>query len=273
MSEFEFQRFIAIGQYLPTESPVHRLDPRTRLIGALLILIAVTAAPNLLGLGVALVGIVGITALARVPLGYALRGLLPPLPFIIFLAVLQSLLGPAGDDMVPIFAWGPFHLSVTSLLNGAAILLRFPALILTITAFSAATSTTAIVRGLDALLQPLASLGLPAQDLVLMVQVALRFLPLLAREAERIAKSQASRGAEWGTGRGKLLRRVRQALPILIPLFLVSLQRAENLALAMEARGYRSQGRRSSIITLRFRLADGLALTACLLLATLVLLM
>jgi len=117
-----------------------------------------------------------------------------------------------------------------------------------------------MVLGLERLLRPVGRLGLPIQDFVLMIQVALRFLPLLAREAERIAKSQASRGAEWGTGRGGLLRRTRQALPILVPLFLVSLQRAEALAMAMEARGYRSDGRRTSMVALNFRRGDYLAL-------------
>ena len=116
-----------------------------------------------------------------------------------------------------------------------------------------------MVLGLDRLLRPLAALGLPTQDFVLMVQVSLRFLPLLAREAERIAKAQASRGAEWGTGRGGLLRRARQALPILVPLFLTTLQRAETMAVAMEARGYRGKGR-ASMTELHFRRADGIAL-------------
>lgn len=93
-----------------------------------------------------------------------------------------------------------------------------------------------------------------------MTQVTLRFLPLLALEAERIAKAQASRGAEWGTGKTGILRRVRQALPLLVPLFLNSLQRAEALALAMEARGYHGGKGRTSMIELRFRVADATAL-------------
>lgn len=271
MNDFEFQRYITIGQYMPAASPIHRLDPRTRLLGALLLLAAVTAAPRLPGLALAFAGALVLTLLAHVPLGYALKGLLAPLPFILILVALQILLGPAGAPSV-LWAWGPFHVSPTSLVNGARLLLRFPTLILLITTFSAATSTTEIVRGLEALLRPLMRIRLPVQDFVLMVQVALRFLPLLAQEAERIAKSQASRGAEWGTRRGGLLRRARQALPILVPLFLVSLQRAETLAAAMEARGYRSESPRTSLIVLHFRRADGLALVLCLVLAASILL-
>ncbi len=272
MESFEFQRYITIGQYVPTNSPVHKLDPRTRLVGVTLLLIATTVTQQWVGLVLALAGALAITLLARIPLSYTLKGLLTPLPFIFILAVIQTLFGPgAAPDLI--WDWGPFNVSLTSLLSGLSLLLRFPALILLISAFSAATSTTEIVRGLEALLHPLVKLRLPVQDFVLMVQVALRFLPLLALEAERITKAQASRGAEWGTGRGGPLRRARQVLPVIVPLFLVSLQRAENLALAMEARGYRSQEPRTSLIELRYQGADMLAMLLALASAALILML
>ena len=264
MNEFEFQRYVTIGQYIPTDSIIHHLDPRTRVVAALLLLLVVTAAPSLAGVGIALVVVLVVTAVARVPMAYALKGLLAPLPFILFLVLLQIVLGPSSGAARPLWSWGPFHITARSLYDGARILLRFPGLILIITTFSACTSTTETVRALESLLRPLGRLGLPVQDFVLMIQVALRFLPLLAREAEHIAKSQASRGAEWGGGRGGPLRKARQALPILIPLFLTSLQRAENLAVAMDARGYRGHSTRTSLVTLRFRWADVAALVFCL---------
>jgi energy-coupling factor transport system permease protein len=260
VSEFEFQRFVTVGQYMPTDSVIHRLDPRARLVGGLLLLGAITAAPSLAGLGAAFAALILLILLARVPLGHALKGLLPPLPFILFLILLQILFSGQGEAEHVLLVLGPVHVTASDLLDGATILLRFAGLILTLTLLSATTSTTQMVRGLDRLTRPLGRLGLPTQDFVLMVQVALRFLPLLALEAERIVKSQASRGAEWGTGRHGLLRRVRQALPILIPLFLVSLERAENLALAMEARGYQSQRQRTSMVAMDFTLADAVAL-------------
>jgi energy-coupling factor transport system permease protein len=269
MESFEYQRYITIGQYIPSSSPVHKLDPRTRIAGVAVLLIAVTLTQQWTGLLLALLSILAITVLARVPLSYTLKGLLTPLPFIVALALLQALLGPEMAGNL-IWSWGPFNVSRVSLINGLVLLLRFPALILLIGVFSAATSTTEIVRGLEALLGPLAKLRLPVQDFVLMVQVALRFLPLLALEAERITKAQASRGAEWGVGRSGPLRRARQALPVIVPLFLVSLQRAENLALAMEARGYRSHGPRTSLIQLRFKLVDALAMLLCLVSAVLI---
>jgi energy-coupling factor transport system permease protein len=256
MSDFEFQRFITIGQYLPTDSAIHRLDARARLIAGALLVGAVTAAPHFAGLGLALAMILLALVIARIPLGYALKGLLPPLPFIVILALLQIFFGPQEEDVL-LVAWRFVRISWADLRVGAMLVSRFGALILALSLFSFCVSTRELVSGLDALLKPLTALGLPTHDFVLMVQVTLRFLPLLAREAERIAKSQASRGAEWGTGRGGLFKRTRQALPLLVPLFLTSLRRAENLALAMEARSYTGGEGRTSMQTLQFRAVDG----------------
>lgn len=272
MHDFEFLRFVNIGQYLPTGSVIHRLDPRARLLAGFLVLAAVTAAPRWTGLVIAFGALLVALVIARIPLGYALKGLLPPLPFIVFLALLQILFGLRGETATPFWTWGPVFISTASLLNGVLLVLRFAALILALSWLSFCISTTEIVRALDALLAPLAKIGLPTHAFVLMVQVTLRFLPLLALEAERIAKSQASRGAEWGTGRGGLLRRARQALPLLTPLFLIGLQRAENLALAMQARGYQGGKGRTTMTPLRYRSADAVALALALILAVMVVL-
>ncbi|MGC9399330.1 MAG: energy-coupling factor transporter transmembrane component T family protein [Anaerolineae bacterium] len=259
MSDFEFQRFITIGQYLPTGSVIHRLDPRARLVAAALLIGAVTATSHFSGLGLVFAVIMLALAVARIPLSYALKGLLPPLPFIVILALLQILFGPQEDDAL-VLAWNAVRISWADLHMGLMLVGRFAALILTLSLFSFCVSTRELVTGLEALLRPLTALGVPTHDVVLMVQVTLRFLPLLAREAERIAKSQASRGAEWGTGRGGWLKRTRQALPLLVPLFLSGLRRAENLALAMEARCYTGGRGRTSMVVLRFRAVDGLAI-------------
>jgi energy-coupling factor transport system permease protein len=260
MHDFEFLRFVTIGQYLPTGSIIHRLDPRSRLLAGLLLVIGITAAPHWIGLCIALAALVVLLVVARIPIGYALKGIAAPLPFLAFLAVLQILFGPR-DAAHLLVVWGPVYLSTASLLNGVLLIARFAALILALSLTSYCISTTEIVRGLDALLAPFTKIGLPTHAFVLMVQVTLRFLPLLAQEAERIAKSQASRGAEWGTGRGGVLRRAQQAFPMLVPLFLTGLQRAENLALAMEARGYQGGKGRTSMVELRFRPADAVALS------------
>ena len=260
MGEFEFLRFITIGQYLPTGSVIHRLDPRARLLGGLLLLAAITAASRWTGLALALVVLYGLLRLARISPGYALQGLLAPLPFILFLALLQLLFGPEAGSSPVLIAVGPVRISTADLLHALILILRFAGLVLGISLLSFCIATTELVHSLEALLRPLTALGLPTHDLFLMIQGSLRFLPLAAQEAERIAKAQASRGADWGTGRGGLLRRVRQVLPILVPLFLTSLHRAENLALAMEARGYAGSKGRTSMVRLHFHPQDAWAL-------------
>lgn len=260
MSEFEFLRYVAVGQYLPTGSPIHRLDPRARLVAGLLLLAAITAAPRLTGLSVALIAVMGALTLARVPWSFALRGLLAPAPFIVLLAALHLLFGGRGGAVW--LALGPVAITAGDVFHSGALILRFAALLLALTLVSCCISTTELVRGLEALLRPLTRLGLPTHDFVLMVQVALRFVPLLAREAERIVKAQAARGADWGTGRGGLLRRARQAVPVIVPLFVTALERAEALAVAMAARGYTGGRERTSMAVLRLRPADGVTLVA-----------
>jgi len=258
--DFEFQRYVTVGQYLATDSPLHHLDPRARLVSGALLLIAITAAPHLSGLGLALVVVLLALVAARIPLSYALRGLVAPLPFILFLALLQILFGSPGNEFPAWFTLGPLHTSKMDLLIGSIIIVRFAALILLISLTSAIISTSELVHSLQALLRPLATLGIPTQDLVLMAQVTLRFLPLLALEAERIAKAQASRGAEWGVKKKGLANRIRQVVPMVLPLFITSLRRSENLALAMDARAYGVLDKRTSMTEPHFNWKDASAI-------------
>ena len=151
-------------------------------------------------------------------------------------------------------------LSLADLLASLTLILRFIVLILGLSLVSYCLSTSELAHGLEALFKPLEQLGLPTYDLVMVLQVALQFLPYLGQTAERIAKAQASRGGEWGSGRGGFIARARQIIPLIVPIFLVSLRRAENLALAMDARGYGGKTRRTSMTELHFQRKDVLAL-------------
>jgi energy-coupling factor transport system permease protein len=145
-------------------------------------------------------------------------------------------------------------------------LVRFVVLIMGVSLFSFSTRTTELTHGVEHLLRPLQQIGLPAHEFALTVVIALRFIPLLALEAERIAKAQASRGADYGGGRMNVLKRARRLLPLLIPLFVAALRRAETLALAMEARCYTGGRGRTHLIRLSARFSDALAVGAALLL-------
>lgn len=266
MSDFEVLRSIAIGQYFPTGSLLHRLDPRVRLTGVVLLLLALMVNPSL---AVALLGIVlalGLLLLARAPLGHALRSLRPLLPLFAIVLVLQLLFYPhaaavaAGSPLL--WRWGPIWISAASMVGALAMALRMVAVVLLLTLLTAIADTTDLVHAVEGMLRPFQRLHLPAHELALVLVVALRFIPLLGQELERLMKAQAARGADFGRGRGGLIRRVRRTFPLIIPLFVLALRRAEELALAMEARGYAGGRGRTCWARLYMRPADFLALGA-----------
>lgn len=258
MSEFEFLRNITIGQYLPIDSWLHRRDPRARIIAFTAILVAITFSGRILGLLVGLL-ILGIGLwVGEISPRYVLRGVVPFIPILLLVGLLQVFFNPYPDSQPAWVTWGNWALSAVDLFAAGIVLLRFMALVICIGLGSLCLSTFELTQGLEALLLPLARLHLPTQDVVLMVQITLRFLPILAQSAERIAKAQAARGAEWGGKKGSLLQQARRMFPLLLPLFLTSLRRAENLALAMDARGYSSGNQRTILADLHFRKQDAL---------------
>ena len=210
-----------------------------------------------LGLVVGITITIGYLLMSRIPLKHILKRWLRAMPVVLILAVLQVLFGE-GDATDTWVAWFWVRISPASVMSGFRLVLRFSGLLLATELALHVPFHHDMVRAIERLLKPLNQVGIHTQDLVLGIQVALTFIPLLMREVERITKAQASRGAEWGTTRGGLLKRARQALPILIPLFITTLQRAENLAQAIVARGY--GGERTSRITLMMDERDALML-------------
>ena len=271
MSEFEYLRNVTIGQYLPTGSAIHRLDPRAKLTMVALFLAGAVISNSLVGLAVALAAVLGGLALARIRLRYALQGVRPVLPFLILLALLQIFAIPQNDVGVVLWKWWLLKVTVGGLVAAALILLRFVVLILGLSLFSFSTNTTELTHGTEQMLRPLQRLGLPAHEFALAMTIAIRFVPLLALEAERIAKAQASRGADFGRGPGSFIQRTLRMLPLLVPLFITALRRADTLVMAMEARCYTGGRGRTHLIHLHARRADALALLVVLLLVTVLL--
>jgi len=261
MSNFEYMGQITIGQYLPIDSFIHRLDARARIFIFLFPLVLVTFEPKLVGLLLALGLVFTGLALAKIPLGFALRGLLPPLPFLLILAILQIFL-TRNQTPVILAKLGPLMLTWGGILAGIILLVRFMGLILGISLATFCLSTSDLVHGLESLLHPFDRFGIPTRDLIMVIQVTVRFLPLLAQTAETIAKAQAARGAEWGTGQGSLVKRARAVIPLLIPLFITSLHKAENMALAMDARAYGIKIQATSMVEFDFKPKDGIAIAA-----------
>jgi energy-coupling factor transport system permease protein len=255
MNEFEFMRSLPFGPYLETNSPIHRLDPRTRLLALGVFLVILTVAQRPLGLFLGLLVMLAGWWLARIPLEPLRRGWVSALPFLLILAVLQILFR-VGPESLPLLQLGTLVISVADLWAGLILLLRFSAYMALLGLGAAVLSEVELTQGLSRLLKPFNRLHLPVSDIVFAVQVTLRFFPLLAQTAERIAKAQASRGADWRPSGWNPLKRAQQVMPLIVPLFVTSLRRAENMALAMDARGYGSMPERTSLITLRFHRND-----------------
>lgn len=272
MADFEYLGNIAMSQYLPLDSFVHRRDPRAKLAGFALIIISLTMVSRLFGALIGLLLVVFLLLASRVPMAYALRGLIKPLPFIFLLAVLQIFIFPKTADAMPLFKIFGYPVVAEGIYNAALLILRFCGLILVLTVSSAAVSTLEMIHALDLLLKPFKKLGLRLDNIAITIQITLRFIPFLAMNAEKIAKSQASRGAEWGRQKPNLMTRMRQTIPLLIPLFNGSLHQAETLADAMIARGYVSGKARTGLAEYQFGWKDFLFLLGCLLISVLILL-
>jgi energy-coupling factor transport system permease protein len=271
LSDFEYLRNLPIGQVVPGSSPIHHLDPRARIVCFTLVLGAAIFSTHPFGLLLALAAMLAGLWLARLPFGYALRSLLSPLPFLLILAVFQIFFNALPDTGPALLVLGPLVITPADLLAGGMLLLRFGVLVLGISFATQVLSTSEMSHGTEALFAPLEKIGLPVHDGVMALVIAVRFLPFLAQSAERIAKAQAARGAEWAQGKGGLVGRVRMLLPLLVPVFVTSLRRAETMALAMDARGYASRAHPTALVELHFMKKDAIAIGLALAMAAAIL--
>jgi len=255
---------ITIGQFIPGESLMHRLDPRIKVAGVVAAAGSVLTASNWQGFALAAGFTLAAMALSGLRAGVFLGGLRS---FWILLAVtflIQALLTP-GEAVL---AMGSLRVTWEGLAAGAQIFLRLTLLILVASLITITTSPMSLTAGLESLLSPLGRLGVPAHELAMMMTIALRFVPTLLQEAETLLKAQRSRGA--GTaGRGPA-RWTRGLLPLFVPLFAGALRRAEDLAVAMEARCYRGGANRTRMKALKFSRLDYTALGVTLAVSALV---
>ncbi|MGE5137934.1 MAG: energy-coupling factor transporter transmembrane component T family protein [Rudaea sp.] len=264
MDEFEFLHDITVGQYLALDSWIHRLDPRAKLVAFVALIVAITFTGTYLGNLVLLAVVLLLVTLARIPVGYALSGLRPAIPFILLLALFQILFPPPGSENSPVlFRLGVVAITAEGLRLVVVSMVRLVEFILLVSLLTFTTTTTELAHGQEKMLAPLQWLGLPVHEFVLTMTIALRFVPIIAEETERLVKAQVSRGADFGSGsRLRFIQQTRKMIPLLVPLFLAALQRAEELTLAMEARGYLGGKGRTRLIELHARPADFVAVIA-----------
>jgi energy-coupling factor transport system permease protein len=256
----ELSRFVTIGQYIPADSPVHHLDPRTKIAAVTLLMVAIFVVRDFAGYVLLTAFLLGVILLSQVPVSHVLRGL-RPIGFLLALTLILNVFfsGIQGGDVL--FRLGPLVATREAVVRAIFIGYRLIALVVATSLLTFTTSPVELTDGLERLLRPFRRIGVPAHELAMMMTIALRFIPTLLEETEKIIKAQMARGAEFE--RGNVLRRARALVPVLVPLFVSAFRRADELALAMEARCYRGGEKRTRMRELRFapRDAVGLALT------------
>ncbi len=257
---------LALGQYYPAESVIHRLDPRFKIMLSMLFIVLAFLVDTALGYGMMFALIVLATSLSHVPVRVLLRGLRPLLFILIFTFILNLFLTRGGPVLVSFWIF-----SITSMGLRTAIMLaiRLSMLVAGTSLLTLTTSPLQLTDGLEALLRPFSKLGFPAHELAMMMTIALRFIPTLSEEANRIRLAQAARGADFDTGGP--IKRAMSLVPLLVPLFISAFRRAEELAVAMEARCYHGGEGRTKLKVLKSAGRDYwamLLMAACYALAT-----
>ena len=259
---------ITLGQYFPGNTVVHRLDPRTKILLTVVYIAALFIANTWTGYLLVFIALAAVTALGHIPPKALLRGMKPLIVIIAFTAVL-NLFFTSGDDII--FRLGFLHPTYTGLRNAAAMIIRVMLLVSGTFLLTYTTSPLSITDGLEMLLSPLKKIKVPVYELSLMMSIALRFIPTLIEETDRIMSAQKARGADLETG--SILQRARALLPLLIPLFVSAFRRADELATAMECRCYNGGEGRTRMKVLHIARIDIVAFVfgALLLLATILL--
>jgi len=239
---------IVIGQYYPADSLLHRLDPRVKLLSVIAYVTVLLFVTDFLGLGLAAVFLAFVIALSRVPVKLLFRGLRAVF-FILLFAMLLNLFLTPGEAVL--FSFGFLQLTTEGIARAGLMASR---LVLLVTGSAVLTLTTSPIKLTDGIESLLAPTRLPAHDIAIMMTIALRMIPTLSEEADKIIKAQKARGADFETG--GLVKRVKNFLPILVPLFVSSFKRADELSTAMEARCYQGGKNRTKMQPLRLTKKD-----------------
>jgi energy-coupling factor transport system permease protein len=242
---------ITLGQYFPGDSIIHRLDPRAKLLLAISMIVAIFMAGTWLGYAVMFMFLVLTVLLSRVSVIFVLRGL-KPLWFIILLTFVLNTFFYSGGT--PLYDWWIFHITQEGLQNAVRLAVRLIFLITSTTMLTLTTSPIALTDGLESLMRPLKAVRFPVHELAMMMTIAMRFIPTLLEETDKIMKAQTARGAEFDSG--SVFARAKGMVPLLVPLFVSAFRRADELAFAMESRCYHGGEGRTRMKVLHFHLRD-----------------
>ena len=252
-------RDITIGQHFPGNSLVHRFDPRLKLVLTIAYIVLLFAASNPLGLALSILFLAAMYKVAKIPGKMILKSLKPILPIVIFTAVL-NLFFVSGEGEPLVHIWF-LTIYAEGVRYAVLMAVRVMALIAGTSLLTYTTSPIVLTHAIARLLRPLARLHLPVHELAMMMTIALRFIPTLIEETDKIMNAQKARGAQLDTG--KMTDRVKALVPVLIPLFISAFRRADELAMAMECRCYRGGDGRTRLKVLRCEKQDYIDLAVC----------
>jgi len=243
-------RNITLGQYIPGESVLHRLDPRSKIIWTAVLMVAVFMIDTwqeyvVMGAFIAL-----LLVLSGIPVKQSLKGL-KPLLLILAITAILNIFFVKGTPLVEL---GPVVITYEGLISAVMLFFRLVMLVVSASLMTLTTTPMAMTDGIERMMKPLERIGVPAHEIAMMMSIALRFIPTLMEETDRIMKAQASRGADFDTG--NLLKRVKSFIPVLVPLFVSAFKRADELAEAMESRCYRGSKGRTRLKQIRFTMLD-----------------
>ena len=247
-------RDITIGQYYPSDSVIHRLDPRVKLFATMIYMITLFVYKGLAGLGLITLFLFGVIQLSKVPLGYMFKGLRAIMVLLLFTSFFNLTMTPGA---VTYWHFGIFQVTDTGVVNAVTIAIRLVYLILGTSLMTLTTTPNQLTDALEQSLRPLNKIHIPVHASAMMMSIALRFIPILVEETDKIMKAQMARGADFENG--NILQRAKNMVPLLVPLFVSAFRRADDLAMAMEARCYNGGEGRTRMKPLRYEGRDRLA--------------
>lgn len=247
-------RDITIGQYYPAESRIHRLDPRVKIVCTLFFLVSLFIQNSLLGYVIATVYLGTVIRLSKVPLKYIVKGLKPIVILLLFTVAMNLFLTRNGEILVHFWI---FTITEGGLRTSVFMAIRLMYLVAGSSIMTFTTSPNGLTDGMEKLLHPLNRLNVPVHEVAMMMSIALRFIPILLEETDKIMKAQQARGAEFESG--NIIQRAKAMVPILVPLFVSAFRRANDLAMAMESRCYHGGEGRTKMKPLRYKGRDRIA--------------
>ena len=249
---------ITIGQHFPGHSILHRCDPRLKLVATIAYIVVLFVAPNPLGLALSILLLAALYKVAQIPGKMILKSLKPIVPIVIFTAVLNLFFVTGQGE--PLVHFWVLNIYVEGVKYAILLAVRVCALIAGTSLLTYTTSPIVLTDAIESLLRPLAKLHFPVHELAMMMTIALRFIPTLIEETEKIMNAQKARGADFETG--NLFHRAKALVPILVPLFISAFRRADELAVAMESRCYHGGEGRTRMNSLHMARRDVLAFLA-----------